>query len=91
MTINEPCWNCGNPADKYSSGNPECWPCWNWRKMDFPAASHWAKVAEGFLSNIDLYDLSKFLPACGLSKEEIQATFDSVIRILDHSRIVVHR
>lgn len=54
---------CGKPADKFSSGVPECWGCWNWRKLDGPAARHWARVSEEFLSNVDAYDLTKFLPA----------------------------
>ena len=35
------CATCGNPADKISSGSPECWDCWNWRKLDGPAARYW--------------------------------------------------
>lgn len=53
---------CGRPADKTSSGSPECWGCWNWRKLDGPAARHWAKVTTDFLSNVDAYDYLTFMP-----------------------------
>lgn len=41
----------------------ECQRCWDWRKLDGPAARHWAKVAETFLSNVDTYDYIHYLPA----------------------------
>lgn len=80
---------CGKPADKSSSGSPECWPCWNLRKLDRPAARHWAPAAEQFLSNIDMYDCMTFLPAAGLSQEEFSAMFASVKKVLDYSREVL--
>lgn len=58
----EKCATCGNPADKYSSGTPECWKCWNWRKLDRPAAYYWVKAidnlfTDGFSAAPDFHDL----------------------------------
>ena len=77
---------CGQPADKFSSNQPECWPCWNWRKLDRPAADHWERVAGEFLSNVDTYDLMTYLPACGLTQEEAIAMLRSAQTVLEHSK-----
>ena len=45
------CSSCGGPADKFSSGTPECWPCWNWRKIDGPAARYWVKAIDGLFED----------------------------------------
>ncbi len=62
-------YGCGFEAEeiRHHSGVPECGVCWDWRKLDGPAASHWAKVTREFLSNIDLYDCSKFFDRCGIA------------------------
>lgn len=78
-----------HPAQRYQSGRPVCWPCWNWNKLDHPAALHWAKVAEGFLSNVDAYDLTNYLPACGLTKDEAVAVLEGAQKILEHSRLIL--
>jgi hypothetical protein len=70
---------CGQPAQKISSGTPECWKCWNWRKLDGPAARHWEKVGVEFLSNIDMYDRTEFCKKAGLSQEE----FAQMIQLAD--------
>jgi len=80
---------CGRRADKYSSGTPECWQCWNRRKLDLPAATHWAEAADKFLSNVDAYDLTKYLPACGLSEDDVRVMLESAIRVRDHSRALL--
>ena len=80
---------CGKPAEKVSSGVPECWPCWNRRKLDLPAARHWARVAEQFLSNVDLYDLMTYLPACGLSPDDARVMLRSARAVLERSERVI--
>jgi hypothetical protein len=77
---------CGQPADKFSSNRPECWPCWYWRKLDWPAAEHWERVAGEFLSNVDMYDLMTYLPACGLERDEVFAMLRSVRAVLEYSK-----
>jgi hypothetical protein len=79
---------CGGPSDKYSSGSAICWSCWYWTHMDLPAARHWAKVAEAFLSNVDMYDLIKFLPACGLTKKQIETMLKCAQKVQEHSELV---
>lgn len=64
------CYGCGTPTSDVHSGSYECNDCWYWRKMDGPAARHWAKVGETFLSNVDLHDLMTYLPACLGSQED---------------------
>lgn len=80
---------CGRPSERYSSGTPECWACWNRRKLDLPAARHWGKVSEEFLSNVDFYDFTKYLPKCGLSKEEIEIMIVSARKVRDFSKKMV--
>jgi len=46
-----PCSHCGNPAQKISSGTPECWKCWNWRKIDSSAAKYWVKGIDSLFNN----------------------------------------
>lgn len=77
---------CGRPADKFSSGDPECWNCWSIRKLDLPAARHWARVAEEFLSNVDFHDLTAFLPACGMTREEAGVMIRCAQKVRDHSK-----
>lgn len=45
------CATCGGPADKISSGRLECWRCWDWRKLDGPAAAYWISAIENLFSN----------------------------------------
>ena len=71
------CAYCGGPSNKVSSGVSNCWRCWNWRKLDGPAARHWLKVSGEFLSNVDPYDYMTFMPKrVGLEQDE----FDDVIK-----------
>ena len=74
-----------HPAEKRMSGTPICWAHWNWVKLNEPAARHWARVAEEFLSNVDMYDVTKFLPACGLTEEQMGTMIDSARKVRDHS------
>jgi hypothetical protein len=32
---------CGRPAEKISSGSPECWRCWGWRKHKGTETRFW--------------------------------------------------
>jgi len=57
-------------AEKHMSGTPICWPCWNWVKLNGPAARHWLRVGGEFLSNVDMYDLTTFLPQAFGGDEE---------------------
>lgn len=82
---------CGREAEKISSGSPECWPCWNRRKLDLPAARHWARVADEFLSNVDFYDLQKFLPACGLTDDEVSTMLLSAKKVKEYSKMIEAR
>lgn len=84
------CSECGTrPADKISSGSPECWNCWSIRKLDLPAAQHWARVAEEFLSNVDFHDLTAYLPSCGMTKEEMTTMITCAKKVRDHSKALV--
>lgn len=66
------CGYCGiRPTLKIASGVAECPRCWNWRKLDGPAAYHWLKVSTLFMSNIDMYDWTTFFPkTLGFSGDE---------------------
>jgi len=57
------CQRCGVEDETVAthSGVEECNGCWTHRKLDAPAASHWAKVAKEFLSNVDMYDMETYL------------------------------
>lgn len=83
------CSHCGLVTSedrlKFRRGMYECWPCWNFIKLDGPAARHWAPVIRDLLSNIDMYDQTQFLPAAGLSNAEIGAFFKTAERIILHS------
>lgn len=77
---------CGRDAEKTSSGHPECWPCWNRRKLDLPAAEHWARVSAEFLSNVDMYDVMTYLPErCGLGKDDMQTMIQAVRKVQTYS------
>lgn len=75
------CEYCGKPESEvgevpYHSGSRECWPCWNWRKLDSPAASHWAPIFRSFFSNVDLHDAMTFFPkTLDLDKDERNELF----------------
>lgn len=62
----EKCAYCGKRNNSVSmhSGILECNSCWYDRKLNLPAALHWAKVAEGYLSNVDSWDYGNYAPAC---------------------------
>lgn len=81
--------SCGEPAVKFSSGRPECWKCWNWRKLDGPAARHWAEVSTQFLSNVDMYDLSNYFGQCGVSLEEAKTMLRAAAKIRDTSKAML--
>jgi len=46
-----PCNSCGNPAQKISSGIPECWRCWDYRKLHSPAVRYWTEVIPELFSH----------------------------------------
>lgn len=83
------CDRCGLPADKFSSGVPECWPCWNYRKLDRPAAKYWARVTDDILSNVDLYDLGTYFAKCGVSQADASTMLETVHKIREHSKRLV--
>jgi hypothetical protein len=82
------CHTCGiRPTSKITSGTPECHQCWDWRKLDGPAANHWAKVAALFMSNVDMHDVTTYLPKrCGIDKDELAITFKVADQIATRSR-----
>lgn len=80
---------CGKKADKTSSGSPECWGCWNRRKLDLPAARYWNKILEDLLTHVDFYDLQIFFPKAGLTKEEMTQLSESLGKIYEHSEKVL--
>lgn len=77
---------CGDPADKYSSGIPECYNCNRWRKLQRPAALHWEKVAAEFLSNVDMYDWMYYFTECGLTREQAVTMIEAAVKVRDHSK-----
>jgi hypothetical protein len=61
------------------SGIMECRKCWNYRKLDGPAAAHWAKVTKDFFSSVDMHDLMTYLPeVIGLDRHRRNIMFDAV-------------
>jgi len=77
---------CGRDADKYSSGMLECWPCWNIRKLEGPAADHWARVGQAFLSNVDVYDMTEYFQLCGLTNEEASTMLKAAAKVTSYSQ-----
>jgi len=57
----------------------ECSRCWTYRKLDLPAAEHWARVAREFLSNVDLHDLTSFLPEA-LDRSDVLTDHATMLR-----------
>ena len=81
---------CGKPAERYWHGSAICWECWNWYKLDGPAARHWLEVSNTFLSNVDMYDLTMFLPnSIGLTKEEIEVMLNSAQKLHDKCQSLI--
>lgn len=60
-----PCSYCGLNWGSTHSARYECGGCWDYRKLDRPAARHWAKVLLPLFSNIDFYDQTHFFPDAG--------------------------
>lgn len=87
----ECCAYCEKNAEKYSSGIPECWDCWYQRKLNMPAASHWQKATKEFLVNVDMYDLTQYFPACGLTRDEMNSMLKSLEKIFVHSESLLKR
>jgi len=82
------CAYCGKTKAgvRMHSGIMECKDCWNWRKLDGPAAEHWERVAKEFLSNIDMYDFDQYLTkSCGINPSVLIATFDVAKQIMVNS------
>lgn len=82
--IDRPC-TCSDPDTAIHSGVRECDRCWTLRKLDGPAASHWARVCSEFLSNIDGYDLTNFMPDADVPASEFAAAIDTVFKILAYA------
>ena len=81
---------CGGVAQKYKSGSPICWECWNDVKLNVPAAQHWAPVAIRFLSTVDMYDIMTYFKKCGLEKDEAQVMLKAAQKIFEHSDKLLH-
>ena len=78
--------SCGKPTDKITSGSPECWECWDWRKMSAPAARHWAVAAAIAISNVDYFDYETFIPKrVGVSQEDFAKFVEVAAKIRDES------
>lgn len=80
------CQRCGIESDTVAthSGVEECQGCWNHRKLNAPAAQHWAEVARTFLSNVDTYDMMTYLPkalegAVNGRGEPVTVTWDQLL------------
>lgn len=85
------CGYCGrqNESVRMHSGIYECQLCWDYRKLDRPAALHWAKVTsrdEGFLSNVDMYDFMDYFPKCGLTRDEAETMIVAAQKLERYSR-----
>ena len=85
------CDYCGarNQSVSMHSGVYECDKCWDYRKMDRPAASHWAKVGTEFLSNVDMYDLMYYFQKAGLTKEEANTMLSAAHKLRDYSQKLI--
>ena len=79
------CGNCGTLTDGFHSGDYECGPCWDWRKLDGPAASYWSRVTHEFLKQVDMHDVMTYLPTAVGSKREAYAMLDAVQHLLQYS------
>lgn len=88
MTHPDPrrCAHCGacDATVATHSNVDECSRCWTYRKLDRPAAAHWAAVARTFLSNVDTYDVLTYLPAALADArngkgEPVTVTWDQVL------------
>jgi hypothetical protein len=74
------CAYCGSTDASVAqhSGIDECRKCWNWRKLDGPAAKHWFKASTMCLSNVDAYDSMTFMPQrVGLTPTEFNQALDA--------------
>ena len=78
-----------HPAERVQSGTPICWQHWYWVKLNLPAATHWKRVGEEFLSNVDMWDLMSYLPACGLTQEEMTIMLKGAEKVVEFSKRVV--
>lgn len=84
--MDEKCAYCGGPDARTHSGILECGRCWDYRKLDRPAALHWAKVGAEFLSNVDMYDVMTYLPACEMTQDEMHTMLTMARRVEVRSR-----
>jgi hypothetical protein len=74
------CAYCGTEGShRIHSGVYECQDCWDWRKLNSPAARYWYILSRMVSSSVDTYDLLDFFPKeLGLSKDDI-AAFNRII------------
>lgn len=75
-----PCSYCGLRWGRTHSARYECGGCWTYRKLDRPAALHWAKVLLPLFSNIDLYDHKDFFPDAGTDGSFLDGTLEILLR-----------
>lgn len=81
------CSRCGLvAAEKSQSGIATCWACWNIAKLDYPAAVYWAEAAAHALRQLDMYDLTQYLPSCGLSRAEVVVFTEALTLVRERSR-----
>lgn len=77
---------CGRTAGKITSGRWECGICWNWRKLDGPAARYWQPRMAAALENVDMHDVMTFLPDALGGTEAAYAFLKACQRVEQYSR-----
>jgi ribosomal protein L37AE/L43A len=81
---------CGAPTNRCHSGVWECQDCWDWRKLDGPAARYWAeRIPQLMEQGPDLYDQIHFFPKADVTQEEVTAAFDTLEKIFIYSKAQV--
>lgn len=76
------CNYCGLNWGATHSGSYECTACWDYRKLDRPAASHWRRVLLPVFSNIDMNDIIHFFPDSGTTADSLAEVRKVLIRSL---------
>lgn len=90
--MNEKCAYCGETDETVAthSGTLECSRCWTYRKLDRPAALHWAKASKEFLSNVDMYDWMTYLTKrAGNTQQEVSTMLKAATKVELESRYLV--
>jgi hypothetical protein len=81
---------CGAPTNRRHSGVWECQACWDWRKLNGPAARYWVeRINSLFEQGPDMYDYLHFFPKAGVTADEANQAFEVLFKILDYSKAQV--